>query len=206
MARETTSDWSPQSDSGERYQDWQAWTDDVTSAASRTCAVRSEDQQDAVSGGHQKTAVRGANNTRRPRSKKKRVISPGAVVAGFIGLVIVGAAAWSASGTPEPTRSGVQITFTMPDVGGENLQVAQDLLQSLGSSTSIAQDASGQNRLPVVDSDWTVCAQQPAATARVLVGTVVVLASVMNGESCPDAAQAALAQPAGPEVPDLAAS
>jgi hypothetical protein len=43
-----------------------------------------------------------------------------------------------------------------------NLQVAQDTIQAAGVFFSRSEDASGQGRYQVLDSNWIVVAQMPA--------------------------------------------
>jgi hypothetical protein len=73
----------------------------------------------------------------------------------------------------------------MPNLVGENLQLAQDKLQALGSYLVDQQDAAGLNRAQVIDSNWKVCSQEPDPRAKVPVDTVVVLAAVKLSEQCP---------------------
>lgn len=73
----------------------------------------------------------------------------------------------------------------MPRLVGKNLQDAQDQLQSLGSYLMDQQDASGLGRLQILDSNWKVCWQRPAAGKVVPLSTIVVLASVKLHERCP---------------------
>jgi len=73
----------------------------------------------------------------------------------------------------------------MPDVTGMVLQDAQNKLQALGSYLMDQQDASGQKRLQVNDSNWRVCTQQPAPGTEVPVSATVTLASVKLQETCP---------------------
>jgi hypothetical protein len=73
----------------------------------------------------------------------------------------------------------------MPNLIGVDLQLAQDKLQALGSYVVDQQDAAGLNRVQVVDSNWKVCSQKPAARAKVPVDTMVVLAAVKLSEQCP---------------------
>jgi len=75
-------------------------------------------------------------------------------------------------------------TFRMPQLVGQNLQLAQDKLQARGSYLLDQQDASGLGRLQLLDSNWVVCAQRPAAGKRVAVDRLVTLAAVKIGESC----------------------
>ncbi len=75
-------------------------------------------------------------------------------------------------------------TFTMPDLVGDNLQDAQNELQALGATELEQADATGQDRSQIVDSNWKVCSQDPAAGETVPVDRTVVLSSVKNDEDC----------------------
>ena len=76
-------------------------------------------------------------------------------------------------------------TFKMPRVIGMNLQLAQDLLQSLGSYIMDQTDAAGLARWQIIDSNWKVCRQSPAAGKIVPQSVTVTLASVKLAEACP---------------------
>nr|WP_306933583.1 hypothetical protein [Streptomyces luteogriseus] len=70
---------------------------------------------------------------------------------------------------------------TMPDFKGKAVKVAR---QGLGASTSITvNDASGQDRMVLMESNWKVCSQEPAAGAK-LDGLPVTLTAVKFEESC----------------------
>ncbi|MFC9678493.1 hypothetical protein [Streptomyces sp. NPDC056948] len=70
---------------------------------------------------------------------------------------------------------------TMPDFKGKAVKVAR---QALDSSTSITvNDASGQDRMVLMESNWQVCTQEPAAGAK-LDGRPVTLTAVKFEESC----------------------
>lgn len=86
----------------------------------------------------------------------------------------------AAAPEPEP-----EVTFTMPDLVGQNLQLAQDILQDIGSFVLDQEDASGLDRFQVNDSNWTVCTQDPAPGTVIEVSVIVTLASVKLGEVCP---------------------
>jgi len=73
----------------------------------------------------------------------------------------------------------------MPNLVGENLQLAQDKLQALGSYLMDQQDAAGLGRIQVLDTNWRVCTQKPAPGAKVPMDTMVVLAAVKLSEQCP---------------------
>jgi hypothetical protein len=70
---------------------------------------------------------------------------------------------------------------TMPDFTGMAVKVAR---QGLDASTSIAvNDASGQDRMVLMESNWQVCSQEPAAGTK-LDGQPVTLTAVKFEESC----------------------
>ena len=69
----------------------------------------------------------------------------------------------------------------MPDVTCMNLQVAQDTIQRGGVFFSRSNDATGKGRSQLVDSNWTVVSQSPAAGSPVGEGEAV-LAAVKIGE------------------------
>ncbi|MEU0199145.1 MULTISPECIES: PASTA domain-containing protein [unclassified Streptomyces] len=74
-------------------------------------------------------------------------------------------------------------TATLPDLVGQDLQAAQDEAQAAGFYVLDDQDASGQNRLQVMDRNWVVCSQEPSAGTHPT-DTKVVLFAVKDGESC----------------------
>jgi hypothetical protein len=70
---------------------------------------------------------------------------------------------------------------TMPDFKGKSVKVAR---QALDSSTSLTvTDASRQGRMVLVESNWKVCSQDPAAGVK-LDGQPVTLTAVKFEESC----------------------
>lgn len=87
--------------------------------------------------------------------------------------------------TETPSATAASETFTMPKLVGENLQLAQDILQKEGSFFVDQEDALGLDRIQVNDSNWHVCTQSPKAGKKVPVETVVTLASVKLAEDCP---------------------
>lgn len=71
---------------------------------------------------------------------------------------------------------------TMPDFTGKSLRAARG---ALDSSTSITtRDATSRDRLIVLESNWQVCGQKPAA-GRELDGQPVSLTAVKFNETCP---------------------
>ena len=72
---------------------------------------------------------------------------------------------------PEPSTSVPRPE--MPDVVCMLLQDAQDLIQDQGVFFSRSEDASGQDRAQIVDSNWVVIAQTPAPGTRFSEGDAV---------------------------------
>jgi beta-lactam-binding protein with PASTA domain len=71
---------------------------------------------------------------------------------------------------------------TMPNFHGKSVNTARDALDS-GTSITV-NDATGASRWVLVESNWQVCSQQPAAGAK-LNGQPVTLNAVKFDESCP---------------------
>ncbi|MFH9980205.1 hypothetical protein ACH4ND_13310 [Streptomyces sp. NPDC017179] len=81
------------------------------------------------------------------------------------------------AGQAEPEKVG----STMPNFVGKAVKVAR---QALDSSTSITvDDASGQDRMVLIESNWKVCSTDPAAGEK-LDGQPVTIGAVKFGESC----------------------
>lgn len=74
-------------------------------------------------------------------------------------------------------------TAELPDLVGMDLQAAQDEAQGAGFYFLDDQDASGQNRLQVLDRNWVVCSQEPEAGTHPT-DTKVTLFAVKDTESC----------------------
>ena len=104
----------------------------------------------------------------------------------------------TASPTPTPTAPPTVVApiasaaptvapaiIVMPKLVGQNLQLAQDILQKQGSFVMDQTDALGLDRIQVNDSNWTVCAQDPKAGTEIEASAVVTLASVKLTEKCP---------------------
>lgn len=91
----------------------------------------------------------------------------------------------AAAKSEEPETEPAADTFTMPSLVGQVLQDAQDRLQSLGSYNLRQDDATGMERFQVLDSNWKVCGQRPAAGKKLAADDLVVLTAVKLSESCP---------------------
>ncbi|MFI2761386.1 hypothetical protein ACH5A3_21330 [Streptomyces echinatus] len=78
----------------------------------------------------------------------------------------------------EPSAAG----GTMPDFHGKSVKAARAALDS-GTSITV-NDASSDDRMILIESNWQVCTQQPAAGAK-LSGQPVEFTAVKYGETCP---------------------
>jgi hypothetical protein len=74
-------------------------------------------------------------------------------------------------------------TGDLPSFVGMDLQDAQDAAQAAGFYNLRDKDASGQGRFQILDHDWKVCSQEPAAGSHGLEITVTMYA-VKKFESC----------------------
>jgi hypothetical protein len=77
----------------------------------------------------------------------------------------------------DPAARGV-----LPDVVCMDLRAAEDRLQQAGFANVRSTDGSGQARIQIIDRNWVVTAQSPAAGRRPPAGTRVILTSVKYGE------------------------
>ena len=77
---------------------------------------------------------------------------------------------------PAPAESAI-----MPDVVCMNLQAAQNKIQEAGVFFSRSEDASGEGRSQLVDSNWVVVAQTPSAGTEIGEGDAM-LSAVKIGE------------------------
>jgi hypothetical protein len=77
------------------------------------------------------------------------------------------ASAPSEAATPQSTPS----TIKVPDGVGMNYQDAQDMWRAAGLIVLPATDATGANRIPVLDSNWFVVAQDLKPGSKVPVDT-----------------------------------
>ncbi len=75
-------------------------------------------------------------------------------------------------------------TFVMPDYRDWVLQDAQDDLQSVGSYVMNQEDATG-TRNQLIDANWKVCSQAPAAGTTANIADIITLWSVKLAETCP---------------------
>lgn len=73
----------------------------------------------------------------------------------------------------------------LPDAVGMDLQLAQDTMQAAGFYGLISHDATGEGRLQVLDRNWTVCDQSPAAGTPAAPDTIIDFGAVKDDETCP---------------------
>ena len=66
-----------------------------------------------------------------------------------------------------PSPQGPGSTVSVPDGVGLNYQEAQDRWRAAGLHVAPARDATGANRLPVVDANWVVVAQDLSPGSKV---------------------------------------
>ena len=84
----------------------------------------------------------------------------------------------------DPSAGG----FPMPDAVGMDLQQAQDLLQDASGEMlyfSSSEDATGEGRMQLIDSNWIVCSQNVEPGAMVTADLNVIFHVVKDDESCP---------------------
>lgn len=134
-------------------------------------------------------------------------VSEHKVIAGLAALILVGIIAGAVSGgSKTPTASSPVATATdgattpavtpaavtpaatrkkVPNYRGEGLQAARDDAQKDGFSTVDSHDASGSGRTQILDSNWKVCDQRPAAGVMASTGRAIDFGAVKIEESCP---------------------
>ena len=77
--------------------------------------------------------------------------------------------------TDKPTEKAAESSskIKVPDGVGMSYQDAQDLWRSSGLSVMPATDATGANRIPILDSGWVVLDQDPKAGSKVEDGSTI---------------------------------
>ena len=76
------------------------------------------------------------------------------------------AATPSQAAAAAPAPAADKVNFSMPNFVGMNLQDAQNKVQTLGIFYSVSHDMLG-SRNQIIDSNWKVCNQTPAAGTRI---------------------------------------
>jgi hypothetical protein len=94
-----------------------------------------------------------------------------------------------ASNTTNPSSTQADTTvppsITVPDMVGQDLQLAQDTMQAAGLFYLSSHDATGAARLQVLDRNWKVCTQTPPAGSNVAPSQEVDFGVVRDEEECP---------------------
>jgi hypothetical protein len=83
---------------------------------------------------------------------------------------------------PAVSDSVAGSSVTVPDVVGEDHQLAQDTLQAAGLYLLDEQDCTGQDRALLWDRNWVVVRQSPVAGSNVSADTTITLCSKKDGE------------------------
>jgi beta-lactam-binding protein with PASTA domain len=94
-------------------------------------------------------------------------------------------------------------TKTVPSFVGKGLQSAQDEAQAAGFYNLASHDSSGRDRHQILDRDWKVCSQNPAAGAKTTTDAKLDFGTVKLAETCPAEDQKAPAE-AGATMPNFA--
>jgi hypothetical protein len=93
------------------------------------------------------------------------------MIAGMV-LLLTGCASTTNSSNLSDVTSSIP-SPTMPNVVCMDLQSAQDLIQDQGVFLSKSEDASGQGRRQVIDSNWVVVSQNIEVGAPIDEGEVI---------------------------------
>ena len=93
--------------------------------------------------------------------------------------------------SPSPSAGTTSAGRTVPDFIGKGLQTAQDDAQAAGFSNLSSHDASGRARLQILDRDWKVCFQSPAAGSTASSSSKIEFGVVKLDETCPATDQGA---------------
>lgn len=96
----------------------------------------------------------------------------------------------TAEPTPAPTEEAPPAeeeaasggSITVPDVVGEDHQLAQDTMQAAGLYNLAEEDATGQGRAMLLDRNWEVVSQSPKAGTKVAEDRTITLRAKKDGE------------------------
>lgn len=75
--------------------------------------------------------------------------------------------------------------ITVPNMVGQDLQLAQDTVQAAGLYSLRSHDATGRGRLQVSDRAWKVCDQNPPGGSKVATDQLIDFGVVRDEEQCP---------------------
>jgi hypothetical protein len=91
---------------------------------------------------------------------------------------------------------------SIPSLVGKGLQAAQDAARAAGFDHLTSHDSAGRDRQQILDRDWKVCSQSPAAGSVAATGAKLDLGAVKVAETCPPSDKAPPAK-AGRRMPDF---
>lgn len=95
----------------------------------------------------------------------------------------------AAPSVPPDSAGGSNQTWSMPNLIGQDLQSAQDAIQSMtndGVWYSDSNDLTGKGREQVMDRNWQVCTSTPPPGATITSNTSITFGVVrIDSESCP---------------------
>lgn len=106
----------------------------------------------------------------------------------------------TAAGAPRTTTAAP--VEKVPRFVGMGLQSAQDAAEAAGFARLTSHDSAGRDRMQILDRDWKVCSQRPAAGTAVRTDTKLDFGAVKTGEDCPAHDQAPPAK-AGKTMPNF---
>lgn len=89
----------------------------------------------------------------------------------------------AAAATTSPSTSAAAVT--VPALTGLGLQTAQDTAQAHGFYNLTSHDASGGDRMQILDRNWKVCDQTPDAGTATSKDVKIDLGAVKLDETCP---------------------
>lgn len=84
--------------------------------------------------------------------------------------------------SPADEGSGSSGNIRVPNVVGKDHQLAQDTMQAKGLYSLKEVDATGQDRVLLLDRNWTVVGQSPKAGTKVNEDRTITLRSKKDGE------------------------
>jgi beta-lactam-binding protein with PASTA domain len=120
-------------------------------------------------------------------------VTAGVLVLGGIGSACNGKTNDNSSTTTSTPTQGASAstgksstqTKTVPNFAGKGLQSAQDAAQAAGFYNLASHDALGRARHQILDRDWKVCSQTPAAGTKTSTDTKLDFGAVKLDETCP---------------------
>jgi len=99
------------------------------------------------------------------------------------------AACGSAGISPSPASPSTSVVKAVPDFIGKGLATAETDARAAGFANITTHDASGRGRIQILDRDWKVCSQAPAAGSSASTASQLDLGAVKLSEACPAADQ-----------------